>query len=351
MLLQSFVVSAQHTVLLLQPKSTKLFYIAELQVHRYWHTFTVSHARPKKSTNSFSFQQIKKTKKKNAFQNEDHGLNIWLLNATAMDRPAKLRKLREFRHKVPFASKSALQGFLKTVKDEGLPELITTKNMREANSALFDQCSQSGPLLFNQALTAIEGNQHSVLSTDLPGWIQGAYSMGGGFQHLPSKTLEKQSKLHSLVYADEVTPGNVLAPMTSRNTWAIYVSFKEIQSHLQSTEACVAAIVVRGSVVNSLDGNLSQMLKILLHHWFTTHLTHLVGIQLFEPPGQPQCIPHKRLFLSLRFFIMDGAAHKFAFSIRGDSGSRSCCLCKNIFLAPKPSHPVHVVDVCLGNVS
>ena len=53
----------------------------------------------------------------------------------AMDRPAKLRKLHEFRHKVPFASKSALEGFLKTVKDEGLPELITTKNMREASNA------------------------------------------------------------------------------------------------------------------------------------------------------------------------------------------------------------------------
>ena len=295
-------------------------------------------------------QTIKRIKQ-HAWQNEDHELNIWLLNATAMDRPAKLRRLHEFRHKVPFVSKSALEGVLKTVQDEGLPELISTKNMREANSALFDQCSQSGPLLFKQPLTTIEGNQQSILFTNLPSWIQGAYSMGGGFHHLLCKTMEKHSKLHLLVYADEITPGNVLAPVTSRKTWAIYVSFKEFHSHLQSTQAWITISVVRSSIVNSLDGNLSQMLKVLLHHWFTTHMIHLVGIQLFEPPGQPQCIPHKRLFVSLGFFIMDGSAHKFALSIKGDSGSRFCCLCKNIFLAKAKPPSEDPEDVPVATVS
>ena len=263
----------------------------------------------------------------------------------AMDRPAKLRKLHEFRHKVPFASKSALEGFLKTVKDEGLPELITTKNMREASNALFDQCSQSGPLVFKQALTTIEGGQCSILFTNLPSWIQGAYSMGGGFHHLLSKTMEKHSKLHLLVYADEVTPGNVLAPVTSRKTWALYVSIKEFQTHLQSTEAWITICVVRSSIVNTLDGNLSQLLKILLHHWFTTHMIHLAGIQLFEPPGQPQCIPHKRLFLSLGFFIMDGAAHKYAFPSRETVAPDFVAFAKT-FSLPKPSHPVKTQKMC-----
>ena len=123
----------------------------------------------------------------------------------------------------------------------------------------------------------------------------------------------------------------------SRKTWALYVSIKEFQTHLQPTEAWITICVVRSSIVNTLDGNLSQLLKILLHHWSTTHMIHLAGIQLFEPPGQPQCIPHKRLFLSLGFFIMDGAAHKYAFSIKGDSGSRFCCLCKKHFPCQNPA--------------
>ena len=163
--------------------------------------------------------------------------------------------------------------------------------------------------------------------------------------------MEKHSKLHLLVYADEITPGNVLAPVTSRKTWAIYVSFKEFHSHLQSTQAWITISVVRSSIVNSLDGNLSQMLKVLLHHWFTTHMIHLVGIQLFEPPGQPQCIPHKRLFVSLGVFIMDGSAHKFALSIKGDSGSRFCCLCKNIFLAKAKPSSEDPEDVPVATVS
>ena len=49
----------EHPVLLFHCKSKELFYIATLQVHRYWHTYIFSfmwfHVHPKKSTNSFSF--------------------------------------------------------------------------------------------------------------------------------------------------------------------------------------------------------------------------------------------------------------------------------------------------------
>ena len=48
----------EHPVLLFHCKSKELFYIAALQVHRYWHTYIYCfmwfHVHPKKSTNSFS---------------------------------------------------------------------------------------------------------------------------------------------------------------------------------------------------------------------------------------------------------------------------------------------------------
>ena len=35
--------------------------------------------------------------------------------------------------------------------------------------------------------------------------------------------------------------------------------------------------------------------------------------------------------LRFAFFIQDGQGHKYAWSVKGDSGSRFCCLCKNVF--------------------
>ena len=58
------------------------------------------------------------------------------------------------------------------------------------------------------------------------------------------------------------------------------------------------------------------------------NVTELV-IQLQEPPGQNPV--GKRLKLQLGFFIMDGQASKFAWSTKGDGGSRFCQQCANVF--------------------
>ena len=54
-----------------------------------------------------------------------------------------------------------------------------------------------------------------------------------------------------------------------------------------------------------------------------------LGLQLQEPPGHAAI--GKRLLLQLGFLIMDGQAAKFSWSTKGDSGSRFCQQCANIF--------------------
>ncbi len=75
---------------------------------------------------------------------------------------------------------------------------------------------------------------------------------------------------------------------------------------------------------------MSQLMKVLVHQVISTGQT---GIQLVEPKGMLQPMPYKRLYMKICFWIMDGAAHKYCFSIKGDSGSRFCNLCKNVFVA------------------
>ena len=125
-------------------------------------------------------------------------------------------------------------------------------------------------------------------------------------------------------------PCAVLAPAPSRKTWAIYGSFKEFHTHLQSTSSWITLCVIRSSQMNTVAANMSQLMKALVHQIISTGQT---GIQLLEPKGMPQPMPYKHLYMKIGFWIMDGAAHKFCFSIKGDSGSRFCNLCKNVFVA------------------
>ena len=249
----------------------------------------------------------------------------------AMDsRPEKIRKLQHLRKAIPYTSKTASEAILKHVKDEGLPELVDRKAMRDANRAIIHQCSGDRPLLQTAELTTHDQKTLEVKFTDLATWIQGAYHMGGGFHELLSRTLAQHPVPHVLLYADEVTPGNVLAPVPSRKTWAIYGSFKEFHTHLQSTNSWITLCVIRSSQMNTVAANMSQLMKVLVHQIISTGQT---GIQLVEPKGMPQPMPYKRLYMKIGFWIMDGAAHKFCFSIKGDSGSRFCNLCKNVFVA------------------
>ena len=155
------------------------------------------------------------------------------------DRPTKLAKLSHLRKSVPYMSKSSLEQVLKFVKEEGVPELHSRKNMQEANQALTKQKTSSGPLLIDFDLVTLDGQTMPVQCTNLCTFLQLVYKQGGPWYQLLSKTMAQcQQKLHLVVYADEVTSGNVLAPITARKVWAIYASIKEF-SHPSAKCRCL----------------------------------------------------------------------------------------------------------------
>ena len=52
------------------------------------------------------------------------------------DRPAKLRRLGEFRRQVPHVSASALASIMKEIDEHGIPELGGRDNIREARDVV-----------------------------------------------------------------------------------------------------------------------------------------------------------------------------------------------------------------------
>ena len=77
------------------------------------------------------------------------------------------------------------------------------------------------------------------------------------------------------MYSDEVTPGNVLAPLPSRKCWAIYCSCKEFGPALLSKEnAWFCMCVQRTSSVKTLVAGIVQVFGLLLKMMFLANGTH-----------------------------------------------------------------------------
>ena len=248
------------------------------------------------------------------------------------DRPSKLAKINSLRKNIPHCSKSALHKILEHIKDEGLPEMTQPKQMTEGCQAVVDSMDGYGPLLLHHQLVTTSKQKKTVTLVNFLSWVHGAYKAGGGFWSLLKATLQKHSgPMSLLVYADEITPGNVLAHQPARKVWCLYVTLKEFHTAIQSEHAWATVGLIRSTTVASLDGHLSQVCAALLTSIFQSDYANVteLGIQLQEPLGQAPV--GKRLKLQLGFFIMDGQAAKFAWSTKGDSGSRFCQQCANVF--------------------
>lgn len=248
------------------------------------------------------------------------------------DRPSKLAKLTHLRKTVPQCSKSALHAILEHVKDEGIPDMTQPKQMTEACQAAVNKCNGYGPLLLQHHLTTLTGQKKQVELVNFLSWVHAAYKAGGGFHALLKAALLKEpGPLSLLLYADEITPGNVLANQPTRKIWCLYITVKEFGCAIQSEHAWVTVGLLRSSTVSKLDGHLSQLCAAVLASIFNSQYGNVteLGLLLQEPPGSTPV--GKRLKLQLGFFIMDGQAAKFAWGTKGDSGSRFCQQCANIF--------------------
>ncbi|CAK9066921.1 unnamed protein product [Durusdinium trenchii] len=243
---------------------------------------------------------------------------------------AKYRKLQELRKSIPFASKSSLAAIIGHIRKQGLPDGGSSKDMRAANRQQLALFNGYGPLLQEEKLVMINGESCSLLFINLMSLLHGAYKRCLGFHQLLKSTLDKYTEpLHLMVYADEITPGNVLSHSPSRKLWCIYVSFEEFKHHSLSENGWLTLCLLRSDMASKVEAHLSQIVKVILLSIFCNNCCiGDVGLQLQEIDGTP--VP-KRLKMKLGCFIMDGQAQKLAWACKGDSGSRFCTLCSNIF--------------------
>ena len=130
-------------------------------------------------------------------------------------------------------------------------------------------------------------------------------------------------------YTDEVTPGNPLAQKNNRKFQAFYWSFLEFGvSALSREEAWFSTAITEYSVhVSGLSAGLSQVVGSIFKLFFSEGINLAVTGVLLDFDGHTSV----RLWAVLGGMLQDGGAHKAVWHSRGDSASKFCILCKNLF--------------------
>ena len=250
--------------------------------------------------------------------------------ASSSDRPSKLRKLEQFRRQLPHVSLSALQSILDLAQKEGVPELHSRKNAKQAVEQNLGSFNHYGPLQDEMECKRLDGKTMKLPFCNLLTLLQGCFSKNTYFADLLNQmhTMTPSSleaPWQGILYSDEVHPGNQLSS-SGRKTWAIYFSFLQMTPKLLSDERnWFTLMVVRTDQVAKLQAGIGQCIRILLERLFGGDTNPQHGVALRSDTTRI------RLYFSLNMFLQDGSAQKFTFSNRQDSGSKLCMSCKNVF--------------------
>ena len=229
------------------------------------------------------------------------------------DRVTKLRKLNEFRRKMPHVSASALSAILKEIDAHGAPELNTRQAMAAATEQELRQQTPYGSMLTTIPLVGENGEAMSIDAINPLGLLTVAYEQGGSFTRLMDKTWARKPATPDepwglILYTDEVVPGNVIKYDNLRKIWVIYFSFQEFgMVVLQHEEAWFTLAVARSSKVSEADAGISQVLGGAIKLFFGALGANMStgGIALRRADGSQM-----RLWAVLQVAVQDGGAHK-----------------------------------------
>ena len=141
----------------------------------------------------------------------------------AEPREAKLRRLEDFRRNLPHMSASALSAVLREA-NQMIPDLTCRNAMHEARDLIMNTATAYGTLFSVIMLAAITGDNIEFDVLNVFAFLTLAYTECTQFRRLINECLahtrcSMDEPWRLIMYADEVTPGNQLAPDNFRKIW------------------------------------------------------------------------------------------------------------------------------------
>lgn len=221
-------------------------------------------------------------------------LPVSIAASKAMDRPAKLQKLNDLRRAIPQCSKVALEGILKEIAAHGVPELGNRKQMKEAAESHLKQFCTYGPLLYKQPLVLANGGTVELQMVNFHSLLDASCRMGGSFFQWLCTAMETtpsspEQQWNLVLYSDECLPANALG-RAAKKVWVVYCSFKELgRQALSHTHHWLPLCIVRSSIVTTLEGHMSQVMRVILEDIFTSSKASpsAIGLLLHGPDDLP----------------------------------------------------------------
>ena len=242
-------------------------------------------------------------------------------------RTAKLRRLDGFRRRVPHVTGSALDAICRDIATHGMPELHSRQHQSEARNLVVRTPTPHGAI--HQTIT-LEGVADALDVAHPLAMLWHVFAHCSAWRALMIKKHSEQPSSverpwRLVLYTDEVTPGAVLATQPTRKSQACYYSFLELGHAALSMEDvwfCVA--VIRSSIVTNALGGMAQVVGAILKLFFPEEGAdlHMTGLMLHDESGQGF-----RLHARLTVMVREGAAHRYIWKCKGDSGTRMCMLC------------------------
>ena len=217
---------------------------------------------------------------------------------------------------------------LQKVRDEGCPDRLQRKDLTDAQTHIM--LNRKTPYGALQRSVYVHGCRVEVISPQAMLWQ--AVQEDGAYSRMLRDALDsnqptRERPFRLALYADEVTPGNVVSPDNLRKCWCAYWAILDLfPQALHDENAWFLIAVKRSSEVNKVDGKFSAIFGCLIEQFFTggAHDCSSVGFTVDFADGQS-----RRVFLKLEQIVQDDAAHKTVWDCMGASGANFCMLCLN----------------------
>jgi hypothetical protein len=130
---------------------------------------------------------------------------------------------------------------------------------------------------------------------------------------------------HIVLYADEITPGNISAPDNQRKIVSFYMTFRELGQQLICNTCCWFVLgVLRSKVVKTTEGGLSYVVAALLRQLFMATENFIAGVTIQTENGPTL------FFAGVGNILGDEAALKSIYGSKGASGTRVCMNCLKV---------------------
>ena len=244
------------------------------------------------------------------------------------------------RRQMPSMSASAFSCMVSDIKRNGLPELHADdpgamRNLaRQARDALLSTDTQYGPMLHAEGLANVTPGKPPVVleHVNVQAYFQYIYGLGGSFMHLidamhARRPSTPEAPWGLIVYSDEVDPGQELAARNERKLYAFYAAIRECGPLiLSNSDAWITLATQPSHELRQVEGGFPAVMSVLLESMFVgRHSLRLAGVLLVAPDGT-----QKRIWLDLSMFLMDGAAHKDLWCVKGDGGMFFCMMCPEV---------------------